>query len=119
MLSLARSGSAVYERSCSSFISRSQQPSRLFRGTDTYTRTGLSIAAPDHTRVTPLKLPGSHGVWIPPLVGDLIVGEIDSRADVLKVSSIQIPGYWIHKDHDLKVGEPPRPGEKIVYYTHG
>jgi acetyl esterase/lipase len=83
------------------------------------TRTGLSTKTSDHTRITPSKLPGSHGVWIPPLADDLVVGEIKSRADALNVSSIQIPGYWIHKDHNLKVGDPPQPGEKVVYYTHG
>ena len=74
---------------------------------------------PDHTQIIPPKHPGSHGVWIPPLTDGLIVGEIESRADALGVSSIQIPGYWIHKDRGLKVGEPPQPREKIVYYTHG
>lgn len=49
----------------------------------------------------------------------MIVGEVKSRAGALDVSSIQIPGYWIHKDHHLKAGEPPQPGEKILYYTHG
>ena len=73
----------------------------------------------DHTQVTSPKLPGSHGVWIPPLANELIVGEIKSHADALGVSSLQIPGYWIHKDRDLEVGEPPSPGEKIVYYAHG
>lgn len=77
------------------------------------------MVTPDHTRITPLKLPGSHGVWIPPLADNLIVGEIKSCADSRGVSSIQIPGYWMHKDCDLKVAEPPQPGEKIVYYTHG
>lgn len=91
----------------------------LFRMADARTRTALSTGMPDHTEITPPKLPGSHGVWIPPLVGDLVVGEIKSRADDLNVSSIRIPGYWIHKDRDLKVGEPPQPSEKIVYYTHG
>ena len=91
----------------------------FLREADARTRAGLSTAAPDHTRITPLKVPGSHGVWIPPLANSLIVGEIKSRADALDVSSIQIPGYWTHKDHDLKVGEPPQPGEKILYYTHG
>lgn len=42
------------------------------------------------------------------------------RAETLGVSSIQIPGYWILKDdRDLKVDDSPRPGEKILYYTHG
>ena len=81
---------------------------------DARTRTALSTGMPDYTEITPPKLPGSHGAWIPPLVDDLIVGEIKSRADDLNVSSIQIPGYWIHKDRDLKVGEPPQPSEKIV-----
>lgn len=73
----------------------------------------------DHTRITPPKLPGSHGIWIPPLPEGLIVGEIKSRAEAFDVSSIRIPGYWIHKDLNLEVEEPPRPGEKILYYTHG
>jgi len=82
-------------------------------------RTGLSGSVPGHTRIDPPKLPGSHGVWIPPLTDDLIVGEIKSRAEAFNVSSVQIPGYWIHKDPGSKAEESPKPGEKIVYYVHG
>ena len=88
-------------------------------GLITSARAGLSASVPDHTQITLPKLPGSHGVWIPALADDLIVGEIRSRAEALNVSSVQIPGYWIHKDHNLKAGEPPKPGEKILYYAHG
>jgi len=83
------------------------------------TSTALSASTPDHTQIIPPKLPGSHGVWVPPLADNLIVGGIKSYAEALNVSSTQIPGYWVHKDRHLKVGEPPKPGEKILYYTHG
>lgn len=56
---------------------------------------------------------------MPPLADDLIVGEIRSGVEALNVLSVQIPGYWIHRDRNLEAGEPPKPGEKVLYYAHG
>ncbi|KAF9648478.1 alpha/beta-hydrolase [Thelephora ganbajun] len=107
------------EKSRAHAISRHIRISYLRQMMRIIMRTGLSSSVPDHTRITPPKLPGSYGVWVPPLADDLIVGDIRSHAEAFDVSSIQIPGYWIHKDHNLKAGEPPKPGEKVLYYTHG
>ena len=85
----------------------------------TYTRAGLSTSGSHHVQITPSTFPRSHGVWIPPLVDDLIVGEIKSRAKALDVSSTPIPGYWISKTSDLEDGVPPKPGKKVLYYIHG
>jgi acetyl esterase/lipase len=35
------------------------------------------------------------------------------------VTSISIPGYWIHKSKDLAINAPPSPGEKVLVYLHG
>ena len=56
---------------------------------------------------------------MPPLADGLIVGEIKSRAEALNVFSVQIPGYWIHRNCKLEAEEPPKPGEKVLYYAHG
>ena len=50
---------------------------------------------------------------------DLIVGEIATFARDRNITSIPIPGYWIHKDEKLPFETPPAPGEKIFYLCHG
>ena len=69
---------------------------------------------PDHTAVS-----DAGGIWIPAISGDLIVGEIDTFARDRNITSIPIPGYWIHKDEKLPFESPASPGEKIFYLFHG
>ena len=77
-------------------------------------RVGISRPPdPDHTAI---KGPG--GIWIPAVPEDLIVGEIDTFARDRNVTSIPIPGYWVHKDEKLPFESPPFPGEKILYRCH-
>lgn len=47
------------------------------------------------------------------------MGEIKTRADAHGVTSIPIPGYWIHKTEDLKPNIPPYAGEKVLFHLHG
>jgi acetyl esterase/lipase len=49
----------------------------------------------------------------------LIVGEIGAFARDRNITSIPIPGYWIHKDTNLPFETPPFSGEKIFYLLHG
>ena len=69
---------------------------------------------PDHTAIH-----GPDGIWIPAVPEDLVVGEIDTFARDRNITSISIPGYWIHKDEGLPLESPPSPGEKIFYHFHG
>lgn len=69
---------------------------------------------PDHTAIQ-----GPGGIWIPAVPEDLIVGEINIFARDRNITSIPIPGYWIHKDEELPFESPPFPGEKIFYLCHG
>lgn len=60
-----------------------------------------------------------NGVWVGAVPG-LIVGELKTWARVAGVTSIRVPGYWIHKSGSkIKVAAPPMPGEKVVYALHG
>lgn len=41
-------------------------------------------------------------------------------AAISQVTSIRLPGYWIHKNGStIPVSAPPQPGEKVVYQLHG
>ncbi|KAJ3735812.1 Alpha/Beta hydrolase protein [Lentinula guzmanii] len=60
-----------------------------------------------------------NGIWIPP-IPELVKDELAVWANVSKVSSIRIPGYWQHKKGStIDVAAPPMPGEKVVYALHG
>jgi acetyl esterase/lipase len=48
-----------------------------------------------------------------------MVGEIGALARGRSITSIPVPGYWIHKDKELPFESPPSPGEKILYHLHG
>ncbi|KAF9779601.1 Alpha/Beta hydrolase protein [Thelephora terrestris] len=69
---------------------------------------------PDHTAVQ-----GPAGVWIPAVPEGMIIGEISALARDRNITSISIPGYWIHKDNKLGFESPPSPGEKVLYHLHG
>ncbi|THH31838.1 hypothetical protein EUX98_g2357 [Antrodiella citrinella] len=80
-------------------------------------RAGRNPKFPDHHAIVQDK--GVKGIWIPPSP-DLVVGQVKQWADQGNIKSITIPGYWYDKQgHDLPVGTPARPGEKVVYLLHG
>jgi acetyl esterase/lipase len=62
---------------------------------------------------------GIKGVWVG-AAAHLITGDLKEWAAVAGVSSVRLPGYWVHKKgSSIKVASPPLPGEKIVYALHG
>ncbi|KAE9411374.1 alpha/beta-hydrolase [Gymnopus androsaceus JB14] len=72
---------------------------------------------PNHLAITPGV--NVNGVWIPP-IPELIKDELAIWANVAQVTSIRIPGYWLHKEgSSITVAAPLMPGEKVVYALHG
>lgn len=69
---------------------------------------------PDHTAVQ-----GPGGIWIPVVPEEFIVGEIGTLVRDRNITSVPIPGYWMHKDENLPFEGPPSPGEKVFYLFHG
>ena len=62
---------------------------------------------------------GINGVWVG-TAAHLITGDLKKWAAVAGVSSVRLPGYWVHKKgSSIEVASPPLPGEKIVYALHG
>ena len=63
--------------------------------------------------------PGVNGIWVDP-VPHLIIGDVKAYAETVSVTSIRIPGYWIHKlGSSVEVTSPPQAGEKLIYSLHG
>ncbi|KAF5393501.1 hypothetical protein D9757_000659 [Collybiopsis confluens] len=80
-------------------------------------KTGPIRVAPNHLSITPGV--DVNGVWIPATPG-IIKDELEIWANVAKVTSISIPGYWVHrKGSIIPVAAPPIPGERIIYALHG
>lgn len=80
-------------------------------------RTGPLQTFPNHHAIVPGA--GINGVWVEP-VPELITGELKTWAYVSSVSSIRIPGYWLHKRQSkIDIAASPIPGEKVVYALHG
>lgn len=75
------------------------------------------IASPNHlSLITGVNV---RGVWIEP-VPKFITGELKLWAAVSSVTSVRIPGYWIHKKgSSMPIDAAPVPGEKVVYALHG
>jgi hypothetical protein len=62
---------------------------------------------------------GVKGVWVAP-APELIVGKVKEWADAANVQPIHLPGYWLDKQgSDIKPGDAPAAGEKVVYALHG
>ena len=60
-----------------------------------------------------------NGIWVDP-VPNLIIGDVKAYAETVSVTSIRIPGYWIHKlGSSVEVASPPQAGEKLIYSLHG
>ncbi|KAF8897030.1 Alpha/Beta hydrolase protein [Gymnopilus junonius] len=79
--------------------------------------TGPIIRLPDHRAITPG--PGVSGVWVG-TANHLVTGDLKLWAKIANVSSIRVPGYWIHKTGtSIKVASGPQPGEKVIYQFHG
>ncbi|KAJ7593708.1 Alpha/Beta hydrolase protein [Mycena floridula] len=80
------------------------------------TRTGPLVAFPNHLAL----VKGFDGCWVEPLASKFIVGDLELFASVAQVESVRIPGYWIARDKKkVDVGNPPKPGEKVLYHFHG
>lgn len=59
-------------------------------------------------------------VWVEPVAGDLIVGEIATMADTNHVRPTRVSGYWYgKKDAAGAHGQHADAGECIMYYIHG
>lgn len=72
---------------------------------------------PNHLAITPG--PGVNGVWVG-TANHLVTGDLKLWAKIANVSSIRVPGYWMHKKGtSIKVASAPQPGEKVVYQLHG
>ncbi|CAL1707835.1 unnamed protein product [Somion occarium] len=80
-------------------------------------RAGPILPSPNHLAIPNDKT--LKAVWLEP-VPKLVHGEVRQWAAAANVQSISIPGYWYDKEgYDTAVGEPPMPGEKVLYYIHG
>ncbi|EIN12044.1 alpha/beta-hydrolase [Punctularia strigosozonata HHB-11173 SS5] len=80
-------------------------------------KVGKLGKTPDHLAI--VSGIGVKGIWVEP-APELIVGEVKEWADVAQIEPIRLPGYWLDKSgSDTKPGEPPAPGEKVVYALHG
>ncbi|KAL4248917.1 AB hydrolase superfamily protein [Abortiporus biennis] len=80
-------------------------------------RVGQIRRIPDHHAI--VEGPGVKGVWVDP-VPELVIGQVQQWAENAKVECVRIPGYWIEKKgFDFSIGQPPLPGEKVLYGLHG
>lgn len=80
-------------------------------------RVGPLTKLPNHLAVTPGV--DVNGVWVA-AANDLVTGDLKTLAAIANVSSVRLPGYWIHKKGtSIKVASAPRPGEKVIYQLHG
>lgn len=59
------------------------------------------------------------GIWVKPVPG-LVAGDLANFAAQNGVEGERIPGYWLErKDTKHVIGQPPQPGEKVIYTLHG
>lgn len=62
---------------------------------------------------------GTNGVWVNP-APHLATGELKDWAKAASVSSVRVPGYWVHKKgSSVDVAAPAMPGERVLYNLHG
>ncbi|PFH50285.1 hypothetical protein AMATHDRAFT_145470 [Amanita thiersii Skay4041] len=81
------------------------------------TKTGPILPTPNHLSIT--KGRNVNGVWVA-AVQHLVTGELASWAEDAKVSSVRVPGYWVHKKGaSIGVAATPSKGEKVIYHLHG
>lgn len=79
--------------------------------------SGPFLPTPNHTAIA--QGANMNGVWVPP-ANHLVTGKLIGWAAVAQVTSVRVPGYWIHaRGSALSVGAAPQPGEKVVYQLHG
>ncbi|KAF9486218.1 alpha/beta-hydrolase [Pholiota conissans] len=84
---------------------------------DILAQTGFPIRLPDSSTIS--KASGVRGVWIEP-INNLIIGDLKLWAQAADVSSIRIPGYWLHKQGtNIETAAPAQPGEKVILQFHG
>ena len=71
----------------------------------------------NYTAIAPWA--SANGVWVSP-VNNLVTGKLKDWAAIAQVTSVRVPGYWMHaRGSALAVGAVPQPGEKVVYQLHG
>ncbi|KAF8960369.1 Alpha/Beta hydrolase protein [Flammula alnicola] len=84
---------------------------------DIGTQIGPLLKVPNHLAIAPGV--GVNGVWVG-TANHLVTGNLKMWAEIAKVTSVRVPGYWMHKKgSSIKVASPPQPGEKVVYQLHG
>lgn len=68
----------------------------------------------------PLEENDQGFVWIEPVFGSLIVGEIKDMAEVNGVEAVRVGGYWIGpRGRTMRAGEHALQDEKVIYHIHG
>ncbi|KAF8183122.1 Alpha/Beta hydrolase protein [Pholiota molesta] len=78
---------------------------------------GPLLTEADHRAIVPGA--NMNGVWVG-AAGHLVTGKLKTWAAIAQVSSVRLPGYWVHKKGTfIKVGSAPQPGEKVIYQLHG
>lgn len=81
-------------------------------------KVGPLMKSPNHLALVPGV--GLHGVWVEPVIPELVVGKLQMWARVAHVYPQRLPGYWIHQPGStINLEAPLMPGEKIVYCLHG
>ncbi|OSX58473.1 hypothetical protein POSPLADRAFT_1184883 [Postia placenta MAD-698-R-SB12] len=80
--------------------------------------TEVPVTQPiDHA---PLEENDQGFVWIEPVFGSLIVGEIKDMAEVNGVEAVRVGGYWIGpRGRTMRAGEHALQDEKVIYHIHG
>ncbi|KAF9807912.1 hypothetical protein IEO21_08029 [Rhodonia placenta] len=67
----------------------------------------------------PLEENDQGFVWIEPVFGSLIVGEIKDMAEVNGVEAVRVGGYWIGpRGRTMRAGEHALQDEKVIYHIH-
>ncbi|KAF9484993.1 alpha/beta-hydrolase [Pholiota conissans] len=80
-------------------------------------QVGPLLSTVDHRAIA--SGAGANGVWVG-AASHLITGKLQTWADIAKVTSVRLPGYWVHKKGtSIKVGSKPQPGERVIYQLHG
>ncbi|KAF9486222.1 alpha/beta-hydrolase [Pholiota conissans] len=84
---------------------------------DMSAQAGSPVPTPDHTAIS--KGFGVKGVWVEP-ANELVTGDLKKWAEFADVTSVRIPGYWIHKrGTNIRTAAPAQPGEKVILQFHG
>ena len=79
-------------------------------------RIGPIKAGPDFQSITKSKV--ATGVWCEPKP-ELITGRVKKWAELAKVQTIRVPGYWYNSPgFAIAAGARAQPNEKVFYHFH-